>query len=563
MSRLRLSRLYVIAVAAVLGTCLATASATAADPIGSWKFSMTTDDGMALEAAVTFTKGDDGKLAGTFIGPDGSENKLDEASFEADELAFQVTVDFGGQNLVAKFKGKLDGESFKGTVDYDLGGQTGTLDVDGKKEVAAVDPVGTWKLSMTTPDGMALEASVTLAMTDGKLTGTFVAPDGSTGQLDSVTLEGGDAAFQLTVDFGGQNLVAKFKGKIEADSFKGAVDYDLGGQTGTLDVAGVREKANANVVGNWKFAMTTPDGMALEASVDLTEADGKLAGKFIGPDGSPGNLDTATVTGDELAFQVTLDFGGQGLVAKFKGKVDGDKFKGAVDYDLGGQTGTLDVDGTREAAKVNIAGTWKVSIGSADAGGLEASLTLQQDGDKISGKLVGADGTETEIAEPTLNGNELTFKITADFGGQPLNATFKGKVEGDDVKGTVDYDLGGQVGTLDVSAKREGAVAVALVPIDGNWTLTLTTPDGQTFEPSVALKLDGGKLTGHYTGPAGEADIQDGTHSGNEFAFAVVRDQGTLKYKGTIDGDAIKGTVDFDLGGQSGTMEFVGKRTPK
>ena len=99
------------------------------------------------------------------------------------------------------------------------------------------------------------------------------------------------------------------------------------------------------------------------------------------------------------------------------------------------------------------------------------------------------------------------------------------------------------------------------VDVSGKWTFTVQT-DAGGGTPTVTLKQDGEKLTGHYSSQnLGEADLT-GTVKGQDIKFSFSADaQGTtitVTYTGTIENkDSMKGTV--DLGGVAqGT--FTAKR---
>jgi hypothetical protein len=100
------------------------------------------------------------------------------------------------------------------------------------------------------------------------------------------------------------------------------------------------------------------------------------------------------------------------------------------------------------------------------------------------------------------------------------------------------------------------------VDVTGTWIFTVQT-DAGTGTPTVTLRQEGEKLTGHYSSQnLGEADLT-GTVKGQEITFSFSADaQGTVltvTYTGTIESkDSMKGTV--DLGGLAqGT--FTAKRS--
>lgn len=100
-------------------------------------------------------------------------------------------------------------------------------------------------------------------------------------------------------------------------------------------------------------------------------------------------------------------------------------------------------------------------------------------------------------------------------------------------------------------APAMGGAQAEKVNVTGKWLFTVETSAG-SGTPTVTLKQDGEKLTGHYSSQnLGEAELT-GTVKGQEITFSFAADaQGTalqVTYTGTIEGkDSMKGTV--DLGG--------------
>jgi hypothetical protein len=101
----------------------------------------------------------------------------------------------------------------------------------------------------------------------------------------------------------------------------------------------------------------------------------------------------------------------------------------------------------------------------------------------------------------------------------------------------------------------------AKVDLTGTWVFTVETSAGSGV-PTIALKQDGEKLTGHYSGQLGEADLT-GSVKGQEFTFTFSVDvQGTrlnCTYTGSIENkDALTGKV--DIAGLAGGT-FAAKRS--
>jgi hypothetical protein len=97
-------------------------------------------------------------------------------------------------------------------------------------------------------------------------------------------------------------------------------------------------------------------------------------------------------------------------------------------------------------------------------------------------------------------------------------------------------------------AASTAAAQANKVDLTGKWTFNVETAAG-SGQPTITLKQDGEKLTGHYSGQLGEADLT-GTIKGAEFTFKFSVDaQGNnleCTYKGTAAAkDAAKGTVNI------------------
>jgi hypothetical protein len=107
------------------------------------------------------------------------------------------------------------------------------------------------------------------------------------------------------------------------------------------------------------------------------------------------------------------------------------------------------------------------------------------------------------------------------------------------------FALAGQAGKVDVS---------------GAWAFEVQT-DAGAGAPTITFKQDGEKLTGHYTGTFGEAELT-GTVKGADITFSFTADFSgtalTSTYKGTIENaTSMKGTLEIS---QVGNGTFTAKK---
>ena len=98
--------------------------------------------------------------------------------------------------------------------------------------------------------------------------------------------------------------------------------------------------------------------------------------------------------------------------------------------------------------------------------------------------------------------------------------------------------------------------------VAGEWAITINFVSG-TGNHTAIISQEGEKLSGDYKGQFLESDIR-GTIEGNKIDFSgrldYMRWGVTFHYKGTVDGDTIKGTVEMD---EYWSAPFTAKRKKK
>lgn len=96
--------------------------------------------------------------------------------------------------------------------------------------------------------------------------------------------------------------------------------------------------------------------------------------------------------------------------------------------------------------------------------------------------------------------------------------------------------------------------------IDGTWNLKMKTPMGER-PATVRLAAAGAALSGAFVGQAGESPLTNGSVDGAKVAwstmFSGAMGEMKLDFAGTVDGDAISGTVQF---GSFGSGTFSGTK---
>ena len=106
------------------------------------------------------------------------------------------------------------------------------------------------------------------------------------------------------------------------------------------------------------------------------------------------------------------------------------------------------------ACAADIAGTWK---GTAEGpqGSLERTFVFKVDGTKLTGETTSQMMGKSVINEGKVDGDNISFSITANLQGNELKLNYKGKLQGSELHLTSEAaNGGGGFGTIQWVAKK-------------------------------------------------------------------------------------------------------------
>lgn len=126
------SRKLMTAAFVVFGLATLAQTANAADPTGTWKWSVTFNNQTRERSVTLKLEGD--KLTGTMPGRNDTTRDIENATFKDGEVYFETSRERNGQKFVLKYKAKIEGDTLKGTIESPgRDGQTRTRDWEAKK----------------------------------------------------------------------------------------------------------------------------------------------------------------------------------------------------------------------------------------------------------------------------------------------------------------------------------------------------------------------------------------------------------------------------------------------
>jgi hypothetical protein len=187
------------------------------------------------------------------------------------------------------------------------------------------------------------------------------------------------------------------------------------------------------------------------------------------------------------------------------------------------------------------AGAWELTVDTPQ-GPNTSTLTLKLDGDKLSGDLATQMGSTPVTG--TFSAGTVAATANLDIQGTSLQLGINGKVDADTMTGSVKF---GDFGEFPFTAKRPGAGATASAPAaaaapaarpaapgsvtdaTGKWDIVITIEGAGEFPVQADFKQNGSKITGTFSGPAGDVTLQ-GTMTGSslKMEFEVDTPQGKM-----------------------------------
>jgi len=206
--------------------------------------------------------------------------------------------------------------------------------------------------------------------------------------------------------------------------------------SGEIPVAGTR--FGAALIGKW--AMTTEVDQGPRESMLTVYPDLTARQEFFGGE-TP--VKDFKFEGDQVTYALELGFGDQTFVINYKLRLQNGVLAGESSSDRGTykMTGKKVQQAASAAATApagsSVVGKWEFTRDTPQ-GTRTSTLTINPD---MTGTYTMRDN-DTPISDLKVNGNDVTFTIVRTFNDQEFKMEFKGKVEGDTLKGAFITDRG-------------------------------------------------------------------------------------------------------------------------
>ncbi len=187
-------------------------------------------------------------------------------------------------------------------------------------------------------------------------------------------------------------------------------------------------------LGRWDITIANTGDTFRASWLEVTEEEGKLAGKLLWRWGSVTGVKSVEVVEDELRVTRTESYEDKPVDVVYRAKLSDGKLVGSVKNPDGS---VHNWRGIRAVEEVNVSGTWELTTQTPRRTVTE-TLILKQEGPDISGKLIGGRSQrELEIQKGKLDGPALSFSVPSRRGQQTeITVRYSAEVRGDKMTGT-------------------------------------------------------------------------------------------------------------------------------
>jgi hypothetical protein len=184
-----------------------------------------------------------------------------------------------------------------------------------------------------------------------------------------------------------------------------------------------------------------------------------------------------------------------------------------------------------------VGGTWQWTTKTRE-GELNATLNMGQEFQAVRGTLTLQGGGKATINNASLTGKDLKFTVTVPMGGQEINITYSGKVEGDTIEGVQEWQNGPNAGKYPWSAKRQAP------NIQGTWQFDLK-PKGKEKPQQFLVRLESSPtgMKGIIRDGQNEVALANIYQWGSSFRFEMPQNGMPLIFRGSLEGNAGAGKV--------------------
>lgn len=211
----------------------------------------------------------------------------------------------------------------------------------------------------------------------------------------------------------------------------------------------------------------------------------------------------------------------------------------------------------------DIIGPWKLEFTTPDDVERAPMVVVGRQNDDLVAWYI-EKGKPEAFKEVRLEDETLLLTIVPEERGGEVTVTFAAKLKEEgkchgEAKYTTDS---GDSGTWDFTGERIKPSSADEV---SKWNLSFVTPDDKQREATVTVVARGETLYGWFSSKEHDIPASKVVKNGDsvELTISTKTAQGSkvdVTFRGTVNGDSVKGDANYDMGGETGSFPFTGTR---
>ncbi len=344
----------------LLAACLIAFTAStgfSADPPnvvdGRWEWENDIGGNVINSSLVLHSKAD--KLTGKYSNQNFSadiQNGEIEKDGENSNIWFHV--DFKneqGEEYTVKFSGEHADGQIEGDVEILQNGEPQIEFAWNPKRVTeAKDVIGSWDFEFTGPDGVEYRPTLNVTADGDNLKGTLGMQSAESVTCKSTKLAGHELTVSVSIPYEGTSVGLVFSLHPRGDKMLGSATYSVNGDNGDFLVAGKRRILDPRLqalVGAWSCKVVGPDGVERSPMLVARVEGDKLVGTLTEASMEAVEIKAFELKDDMACFDFTNGHDDVTVELTWKCKADGDRLVGTLDFSIDGNSGTIDIEGTK------------------------------------------------------------------------------------------------------------------------------------------------------------------------------------------------------------------------
>ncbi|MHC4496055.1 MAG: hypothetical protein ACYSYM_09560 [Planctomycetota bacterium] len=374
---------------------------------GNWEITMDFN-GWQTFARLSVSKNPDGTLAGKW-----GTSELSDVKFEGDKLTFALTVQTQDQEFRMTYDGTLKDGKLTGTISSDRG----DFPANGARTKPRCPAVGDWDIKLTVQErDINCKLSVS-QKPDGALEGKWTSEFGEHEVYD-VKFKDDKLTFSRNSKFGDRQWKSTYEGTVKGQTLTGKIDSEFG------QIAANGKLAGGALVGKWELTTTSDRGTRTRILTIYGDMTGRY--QIFGDTEAAVQILDLKLEGTSATFNMDMGSADQSFRIGFEGTLDGAALKGRFTS----SRGDSEVTGKRIDETSALVGTWQITRQSS-RGTRTNTLKINAD---MTGTYTSRDN-KIPVTDLSIEGDQVTFKVTMRYGDREVPATFKGKLDGTTLKG--------------------------------------------------------------------------------------------------------------------------------